>query len=339
MDGSEARSGLLEMIGGYRATALVTTAARLGLADLLAEGPAGLGRLAELTGARPDRLLQLLRALVAVGLLESRPDGAFALTPLGEPLRTDLPDSLHSAAVYFGAVSAPSFDSLYDLLHTDGDGFRSRHGTDFYGFLGTHSELAAHYNAVIAVEGLGDALAEAYDFGTAASVADIGGGNGTTLAELLLAHPHLTGTLQEIPHVMEEARDRLADPGLAGRATAVPGSFLDGVVPGADRYLLVRVLPNWGDEEALRILRHFAAVMTPGARLLIVDAEMPEQVAAGAFAPIGDLHALVHFGGRLRSRSELAGLLSAAGLRFSGAASVPVPGRPQWSLSEVEVDR
>ncbi|MGW8763546.1 methyltransferase [Streptomyces sp. NPDC055815] len=339
MDAGEARSGLLEMIGGYRATALVTTAARLGLADLLAEGPVALGRLAELTGTRPDRLLQILRALVAVGLLESHPDGTFGATPLAEPLRRDAEDSLHSAAIYFGAVSAPSFDSLHDLLRTDGSGFQDRHGTDFYGFLDAHPELAAHYNTIIAVDGLGDALAEAYDFTTAGSVADIGGGNGTTLAELLLARPHLEGTLQEIPHVIEEARRRLDDPALGGRARTTTGSFLDGIVPGADRYLLVRVLPNWNDEDALRILRHCAAAMAPEARLLIVDADMPEHVTAGSFAPIGDLHALVHFGGKLRSRSELTVLLSAAGLRFSDTDTVPVPGRPQWSLSEVEVAR
>lgn len=337
MNDDQARASLQDMIGGYRATALVSTAARLNLPDLLTAGRRTAEELAASTGVRPDRLLQFLRALVSVGLLEQQPDGdrAFGLTALGRPLCSDAPDSMRSAAIYFGAVSAPSFEALADVLASDLSGFQHRHGTDFYEYLDTHPELAAHYNTVIAVEGLGTTIAEAYDFSGAASVADIGGGRGTTLGELLRARQHLSGVLQEIPHVMAEAKEVLEDPALEGRARSVTGSFLDRVEPGSDIYLLIRVLPNWDDDDALRILRNCREAMTGDGRLLIADAEMTEQVSSGSFAPIGDLHAMVHFGGKLRSRAELSGLLAAAGLRLAGVHTLP--GIPHWSLFEAEV--
>lgn len=325
-------STVLDMIGGYRATALVSTAARLGLADELAAGPLSVDALAAAMGTRPDRLRQFLGALVATGLLSQEDDGTFGLTPAGQLLKSDADGSLRSAAIYFGAVSAPSFEALPEVLRSEASGFEHRHGTSFYGYLDDHPELAEHYNAVIAVDGLGSAISSAHDFAPARSVVDVGGGRGSTLAELLQAQPQLRGTLQEIPHVIQDAEVVLDAPTLQGRATTVVGSFLDRVEPGADVYLLVRVLPNWADDEALAILRNCAAAMPPKASLLIVDAEMAEHPSLGSFAPIGDLHALVHFGGKLRSRSELAALLTRAGLTLRAVRSLP--GIPHWAVFE-----
>lgn len=311
-------SVLRDLIGGYRGTALACVIARLGLADRLAKQPADAGTLAGELGLRADRLHQVLRASATLGLVEGRGDGTFAVTELGELLTTDHPRSQRSAAIYFGAVSAPSFAGLPASLSGDVTAFEDSFGQDFYGYLDTHPELAEHYNEIIAIPGLGGVLAKAWNFGSASVVVDVGGGRGSTLAELLRARPDLSGVLLEIPHVLDTARQILGAPDLAERASVRAGSFLDGVPGGGDVYMLCRVLANWDDEHCLRILRNCADALPPDGRVLVFDLEMPDPVPETSFAPIGDLHAFAHFGGRVRTADELDVLFAGSGLRRVG---------------------
>ena len=86
---------VMTMLNGYRLTQAVYCMAKLGLADLLAEGPKGSDALAQATETHPPSLYRLLRWLVSLGLCTEGEGGQYALTPLGAYLRTDSPDSLH----------------------------------------------------------------------------------------------------------------------------------------------------------------------------------------------------------------------------------------------------
>ena len=55
-------------LNGYQDTALLYVAAKLGLADLLAEGPKTSEELAAMTGAHAPSLHRILRGLVIVGM-------------------------------------------------------------------------------------------------------------------------------------------------------------------------------------------------------------------------------------------------------------------------------
>ncbi|HEY6309429.1 MAG TPA: methyltransferase [Streptosporangiaceae bacterium] len=323
MNDDPLRARLSDMIGGYRSTALVSTAARLGLPDRLAEGRGTAQTLAGAVGVREDLLQQFMRALVTIGVLEQHEDLSFGLTPLGRLLRADIPGSLRSAAIYFGQVSAPSFAVLPDVLRSGRSGFQHCYGTDFYGYLDAHPELIPHYNTMIAVDGLGAAIASCNDFSGARTVVDVGGGRGVTLRDLLSECPHLAGVLQETAHVIEDVKDVLDDPRLAGRSRTVSRNFFDCVEPGGDVYLLVRVLPNWDDEHASRILQRCREAMSPGTRLLIVDMAVAERAEPGSAAAVGDLLAMVHFGSTLRGKPALTALLEPVGLRLSGIRSLP----------------
>ena len=93
---------LRQLIMGFRTTQLVHVSARLGLADRLRDGAKTPQLLAQLVGADADALRRVLRALASLGLCAERAGGAFALTPLGQPLRSDTPGSVHSLAILYG---------------------------------------------------------------------------------------------------------------------------------------------------------------------------------------------------------------------------------------------
>src|SRR5262245_24281406 len=93
---------LLGMLGGYRVVQALYAAAELGLADHLATGAKTAEALALEIGTHQRSLHRLLRALAGIGLLEEKDGGNFALTDVGELLRSDVPGSLRPAVLFYG---------------------------------------------------------------------------------------------------------------------------------------------------------------------------------------------------------------------------------------------
>jgi predicted O-methyltransferase YrrM len=101
----------------------------------------------------------------------------------------------------------------------------------------------------------------AFDFCRYHHVVDVGGGFGVTLAAILNAYPDLHGTLFDRPDVVPAAQERLQAAGVAGRCQVVGGDAFDAVPHGGDLYLLSRVIHDWNDEDAVRILRSCRTAM------------------------------------------------------------------------------
>src|SRR6266508_4121167 len=95
---------LMQMINGYMLSQVVHVAAKLGVADHLADGPKTSQVLSQEIAADPDALYRLLRACAGFGLLSERESRTFALTPLGDLLRSNATGSLRDFAI---AVVAP----------------------------------------------------------------------------------------------------------------------------------------------------------------------------------------------------------------------------------------
>src|SRR5262245_43911289 len=94
---------LATLAAGHWISRAVHVAAKLRVADLLADGPLDAGTLAQKTGAHPDALFRLLRALAAAGVFSQRDGERFALAPPGEMLRSDEPGSLHDYVMMLGS--------------------------------------------------------------------------------------------------------------------------------------------------------------------------------------------------------------------------------------------
>ena len=93
---------LAQMATGFILSRLVYTAASLGIADRLAGSPKSAGELATPTGCDADSLGRFMRTLTNFGILTLGDDGRFSLTSLGEPLRSDVPGSVHSSILTMG---------------------------------------------------------------------------------------------------------------------------------------------------------------------------------------------------------------------------------------------
>jgi hypothetical protein len=308
------REVLREQIMGFRTTQMIHVAAKLGLADQLAAGPCSVERLAAATGAEPQALHRLLRALASLGIFAEDPAGDFALTPQAALLRSDVQGSLKDVALLYGEDWLwQAYGNMTHSVRTGAPAFTKTHGQPLYGYLHAHPRAAARFNA--AMTGFSGheaaAILDAYDFSEARRVVDIGGGHGALLAALLRAHPTMTGTLFDLPSVVAGAESVLSE--IGERARAVAGDFFDEAPAGADLYVMKSVLHNWDDTDALRILSTCRAAMAADARLLVIERVVPEGNAP-AEAKLFDINMLVVAGGRERTELEYRRLFAAAGL-------------------------
>jgi len=306
------------MITGYWISQAIYAAARFGIADLLKEGPRTAADLAETTSTDAGALYRLLRALASVGVFAEDSSGRFALTPLAEPLRSDVGQSKRALALMSGDEQFLTWADIEYSIRTGKTAFEKVFGQPIFEYLGEHSDKAAIFDeAMTAIHGreTRDVLA-AYDFSDTRVLADIGGGNGSNIIQILTDYPALQGILFDLPHVVERTRDRIASAGVSDRCQLIAGDFFRSVPAGADTYFLRHIVHDWDDEEALTILRHCYTAMPSDGRLLVVESVIPpgNEPFTGKLL---DLVMLLIPGGKERTEPEYRSLLARAGFELS----------------------
>jgi len=306
------------LMDGYLITQILYVAVKLGIAEVLADGPADAETLAGAVQAQPATLRRILRGLAAEGLLEEHADGRFSLTALGTCLRGDVPGSQRGAIIARGDVYYGATAGLLAAVRQGGTAFEHVRGTSFFEYLGQHPELGAAFQGSMVDRARHEAadVVASYDFGSFDVLVDVGGGPGILLEAILNAAPGLRGVLMDRPPVAEGARTRLTAAGLAERCTFVPGDFFATVPAGGNAYLLSRVIHDWDDDDARRILAVCRAAMDDRATLLLVEAILPELARDQPAAIRMDLHMLALLGGSERTASEFERLLATAGFEL-----------------------
>ncbi|MGH3546575.1 MAG: methyltransferase [Pseudonocardiaceae bacterium] len=311
---------MLQLTMGALVSQAVSVVARLGVADVLAAGPQPVEEIAQRVGAHPSALYRVLRALGDVGVVAELENRQFALTPLGEVLRSDVPGSLRGWATMVGMpFHRYPWTDLYETVKTGESAFDRVHGTKVFDYLAEHPEDAAVFDAAMTSVSTNESvsIAGAYDFGRFNTIVDVGGGRGGLLAAILAGHPHLQGVLFDVPTVVAGADEELSGAEVASRCKVVSGDFFDSVPDSADAYLLSAIIPAWDDDQAVQILRTCRAAMADTACILLAEVVLPDGPAP-SMGKLADLEMLVMTaGGRQRTEAEHHTLLARAGLRLT----------------------
>jgi len=295
----------------------VYVAAKLGIADLLVSGPRTAADLAQATRTHAPSLYRLLRALASLGVFAEDSEGRFALTPLAECLRSDLPGSQNALAVMSGEEHYKAWGELLYSVQTGKIAFDKLFGMPCFDFLSQNVEQAKVFDAaMVGVHGREtSAMTDAYDFSDIKVLADIGGGNGSLLMSVMKKHPSMRGMLYDLPGVVDRARPAIEAAGLAGRCDIVAGSFFESIPAGADAYLMRHIIHDWDDEKSLTILRNVHRAMSPTGRLLLVEGVIPPGNEP-SFGKLLDLTMLTIPGGKERTEPEYRALFQQAGFEL-----------------------
>jgi O-methyltransferase domain/Dimerisation domain len=326
---------LKRLVDGHQVAQAIHVAATLGIADLLRDGPRSSADLAADADAHPDALHRLLRALASAEVLHEGADGRFALTALGDCLRSDAPEPVGGWAAYIGRPYAwQAWGALLHAVRTGENAMRHLTGHSAWEYRAQHPEESAIFDRAMTdlSRRAHRAALEACDFSRFSTVVDVGGGQGALLAAILAAHPAVRGVLFDLPRVVEGAAAVLAAAGVADRCTVTGGDFFEGVAEGGDAYLMRAVLHDWEDPEVVAILHSCRRAIADDGTLLVLERELgpPNENRAAKFS---DLNMLVLPGGRERTLTEFAALYERAGFELVGATPMRngmsvIEGRP-----------
>ena len=334
--GDQLRPLLLQLIFGFFPAQVLYVAARLGIPDLLANGPQRADRLAQTTSTHAGALSRLLRALAYLGVLEETEPGCFGLTDLGALLRRDVPDSMWATTLLFcGEGAWRSWGSLLTSVRTGQPAFEA--GEEPCTRIAADPQASAEFNQAMSEGTRRDApgIVESYDFRHLQRLVDVGGGDGTLLAAILAATPDLHGVVFDTAAGLAQAAARLEAAGVADRAEVVGGDFFESVPEGADGYLMKSVIHDWDDERCVTILANCRRAMADHAKVLIVEPVLPDTVTP-SFRRLGvimsDLNMLLNTTGRERTEAEFRSLLGAADLGL--VRIVPIPPPSDYSILE-----
>lgn len=308
---------MLMLMGIFRGKA-VSAMADLGIADALEQKAKTATEVARELGTHEDSTYRLMRALAGAGVLVELAGQEFSLSPVGELLRTNHPQSMRAMArMIAGGEHYRAWGQLAQAVKTGEVGVVLSEGCEIWDYYSRDAERAAIFSASMTSFGmsLNEPIATAFEFGKYKTICDVGGGHGSQLLEILRQHPGTKGIVFDQPEVVAQTTEILQAAGMAKRAEAIGGTFLESVVKGADVYLARWVLHDWSDERSIRILKNIRAVVPANGRLLLA-----EIVVAPANSPdpakLMDLNMLLITGGRERSAEEYRLLLEASGFEL-----------------------
>jgi 2,7-dihydroxy-5-methyl-1-naphthoate 7-O-methyltransferase len=300
-------------------------AATLRLADFMPDDGTGegavLGDLAGRAGADPEALARMLRHLVAHGVFTEPRPGQFAANQTAALLRTGQPGAVWLDLDGFGGRMDLAFTGLAHTVRTGEPAWEQVFGQPFWDWLDANPAISASFDATMAVDAANSPVADGYDWTAVRHVADIGGGTGTLIAEILRRNPRLRGTLADLPETAGRARGYLEELGLDDRCEIVGQSFFDPLPPGADAYLLNRVIHDWDDAAATAILRRCAEAAGRTGRVLVIESHGASGGDPAAFAEM-NLRMLVLAGGRERTIDDYSALAAGAGLQVTAVHDI-----------------
>ncbi|WP_405824506.1 methyltransferase [Streptomyces sp. NBC_01390] len=303
----------------------IRTAVSLRLPQLVEAGTRDLAGLARAADVHESSLARLLNHLVAIGLFEQPEPDRYEPTTLTRELLAE--DNQWQLAWLDIDGPGTKMDLAYTgMLHsirTGESAYHTAHGVPFWEDYQRDERLRLFFGAIMAGHAwqTGPAVAAEYDWEPVRRVIDVGGGIGALLSEVLHKHPHLRGAVLDLPEVAPEANQALAEAGLAERAEFVGGSFLDPLPTGYDVLMVSRVLTDWSDQDATRILARCAEAAGADGKVLIVE------VLAGAEHAKNnssfDLQSLTLLGGRERTAGDFHALAAAADLAVLSTRHLP----------------
>lgn len=313
----EARA-LFDIVAGFSYSQVLAACRRLGVLERLAEGPVRPDALAPRIGLDAAATERLLKAAAALRLAQKRRGGRYGLGALGAALLGQ--PGVQAMIVHHGALYEDLVDPV-GLLASGGPGEKTGR---FWAYANADRpdaiapESAADYTGLMAASQafIADEVLSAVSFAGFARLLDVGGGNGTFLAAVGRRTPGLALHLFDLPAVVHHAGPALEAGDLAGRVTVTGGSFLADPLPaGADVVTLVRILHDHGDATVRALLSKVHDTLPPGGTLVVAE-PMAETPGAERVEAYFAMFLLAMGSGRLRTRAELADLLTAAG--FTG---------------------
>jgi hypothetical protein len=322
---------LLRISNGIVQVACLRAALESNAADQLMGGPKAVDDIAATAGLNEDALYRCLRVLAAEQIFTEVAPRVFANTDVSALMVAGHPMKLRDNLLW--GTSKFTFRTFTAFMHSVQTGepcIEKVFGVPAFEYFPTDPETNTEFNnGMTAISAMVvPSVLDSYDFSDIGTLCDVAGGHGFLLTSILAKHPDVKGILFDLDHVIEGARPRIEQMGLASRCTTTSGDFFASV-PTADSYIMKHIIHDWEESRAVTILTNCAKAMSSNGKILLVEClikgpDVPD------FGKVLDIFMLTMPGGKERTEQEYAKLLAKAGLKINRI----VPNRSPLSLIE-----
>lgn len=323
-----------EIFDGFQLAQVIYVTAKLGVADSLKNRAQSCEELATEIGANAKVLQHLMSLLQTLGIVTTDKNDNYQLTPVGSMFRSDTPNSVVGTTLS-KAESYQAWGHFLYSVQTGKAAFDHTFHKSLYEYLAQNAEANTNFNRWME-ETTRDWLLstlETYDFSKFTHFVDIGGSTGVLTTTLLTKYPNLQAIIFDQPHVVTGAQKILESVSVSDRCQIIGGDFFEAIPTTGDLYIISRVLLNWDDEHALKILKNCRTAMKHSATLLIIDFVLPNQNLTTSQL-LSSLHDLVLVGRLMRTEEEYYALLSKAG--FQSPKLIQTGGTTVGTISFIE---
>ena len=322
---------IMHLSMGAMVTQAIYVATKLGIADILADGQKHVDQISHEADAHSPSLYRVMRTLSSLGIFNETQPRTFANTPLSEVLRADVPGSMRNSMIFMGEPW--HFNVWGNMLHsarTGGTAWKETYGEEVFDWIAKQPEASEIFNGCMSElsAGAAPAIVDGYDFSGIDTLADIAGGHGYLLSQILKANPNMKGILFDMEHVISGAAEMLRSFGVEDRVETVSGDFF-AEVPAADAYIMKHIIHDWDDERSIKILKSIHRAMKGDGKLLLAEMVIPEGNEPHPGKML-DLEMLTSPGGLERTADEYARLFEQSGFKLNRI----VPTRSPFSVIE-----
>ncbi|XP_072221960.1 acetylserotonin O-methyltransferase 2 [Leuresthes tenuis] len=315
---------LLEYINGFRVSKVIFSACELGVFDLLLKSQEALSaqHVAQELGSNVDGMERLLDALVGIEILEvEKTDGTalYSSTDVANLyLAKGSAKSLHDMIIYQSQTIYPLWNNMVDAIREGKNQNEKTFGLpseDVFQALYRSEEEMKKFMGLMNSSWVldGHDIVTAFNLSCFQRIVDLGGCTGALAHEIAKAYPSSSVTVFDLPKVVEAAQKYFWQENDA--VAFQTGDFFSGEIPGADLYVLARIIHDWPEEKCLTLLKKIYDTCKPGAGVLLVEAMLFENRRGPVMAQIFSLNMLVQAEGRERPPSKYTHMLNKTGFQ------------------------
>ena len=310
------RKKLMAMLVGYWNTQIIHSIVKFEVLDKIISGYDTFQALLD-NLKMPEYSLDMIIKVSKLWNLISERNGHYILKYLGCILTENHPETLKYAALMWGDEHYIVMSKLFDALKNYTPQFHKIYGLDVFHYFNQNKERGIIFNkAMKEYSSDYDKMISLYDFSNSKTVMDIGGGSGYILENILEKNRNIEKViLFDLPSVIENTQNSFKNTNVKSKMKYIAGDFFDDISQQADTIILSRILHDWNDDNACKILKNIKKSLTKGGKLLLFETIVPDSFDTDIGITL-NFNLLVCAGGKERTMQEFQNLLKKVNLEI-----------------------